>query len=153
MSINVIRRYFRQEVHTRIPNSSNIAEAGSSHGSKASADSRNSPQASSSSSDQGSPSSLGSSNQIKLDNTASETSNTSSKDETYWEKRKKNNEAARRSRNVRKAKEQETALRAELLEKENEQMKLQLSILTSHIMACSCQPHATTKLKLCLQNN
>lgn len=116
-------------------------------------DGRGSPRASSSSSDQGSPHSLESTSQTKFDCSSSEKLVNSSKDESYWEKRKKNNEAARRSRNVRKAKEQETALKAELLEKENEQMKLQLSILTSHIMACNCQPHATTKLKLCLQNN
>ena len=113
----------------------------------------NSPPASSSSSDHGSPPFMGHSDYSKLDHSTSEKPNSSSKDDSYWEKRRKNNEAARRSRNVRKAKEQETALRAEFLEKENERIKMQLSLMTSHIMSCNCQPHATNQLKLCLQNN
>ena len=113
----------------------------------------NSPPASSSSSDHGSPPFTGNTAFSNLDNASSDKTNGSSKDEGYWEKRRKNNEAARRSRNVRKAKEQETALRAEFLEKENERIKMQLSLMTSHIMSCNCQPHATNQLKLCLQNN
>ena len=37
--------------------------------------------------------------------------------------------------------------------KENERIKMQLSLMTSHIVSCNCQPHATNQLKLCLQNN
>ena len=40
------------------------------------------------------------------------------KDAQYWEKRKRNNEAAKRSRDARKAKEDEIALRAAFLEQE-----------------------------------
>lgn len=113
------------------------------------------PASSSSSSDHGSPPFSGSSSAYtKTDLSVSDDKiNSSSKDQGYWEKRRKNNEAARRSRNVRKAKEQETALRAEFLEKENERIKMQLSLMTSHIVSCNCQPHATNQLKLCLQNN
>ena len=68
----------------------------------------NSPPASSSSSDHGSPPFTGNTAYSNLDNASSDKANGSSKDEGYWEKRRKNNEAARRSRNVRKAKEQET---------------------------------------------
>ena len=116
----------------------------------------NSPPAScsSSSSDHGSPPFPGNYASTKVNSpTPEKTNNSSAKDEGYWEKRRKNNEAARRSRNVRKAKEQETSLRAEFLEKENERIKMQLSLMTSHIMSCNCQPHATNQLKLCLQNN
>ena len=112
-----------------------------------------SPPSSSSSSDNGSPPYQGNIIQTKADSFSSEKSNSLSKDESYWEKRKKNNEAARRSRNVRKAKEQETALRAEFLEKENARMKMQLSMMLSHVISCNCQPHATNHLKSTLYNN
>lgn len=112
-----------------------------------------SPPSSSSSSENGSPSYQGNINHIKTETFSQEKSNNLSKDESYWEKRKKNNEAARRSRNVRKAKEQETALRAEFLEKENSRMKMQLSMMLSHVISCNCQPNATNHLKSTLYNN
>ncbi|RZC34807.1 bZIP 2 domain containing protein [Asbolus verrucosus] len=40
-------------------------------------------------------------------------------DPTYWEKRRKNNEAAKRSRDARRAKEDEIAIRCAFLEREN----------------------------------
>ena len=112
-----------------------------------------SPPSSSSSSENGSPSYQGNMNHNKTETFSQEKSNNLSKDESYWEKRKKNNEAARRSRNVRKAKEQETALRAEFLEKENSRMKMQLSMMLSHVISCNCQPNATNHLKSTLCNN
>ena len=112
-----------------------------------------SPPSSSPSSDNGSPPCQGNQTQTKFDSVSHEKTNSLSKDESYWEKRKKNNEAARRSRNVRKAKEQETALRAEFLEKENARMKMQLSMMLSHVISCNCQPHATNHLKSTLYNN
>jgi len=48
------------------------------------------------------------------------------KDERYWEKRGKNNVAARRSREARRLKENQIALRAAYLEKENSVLKRQL---------------------------
>ncbi|KAH9527409.1 hypothetical protein DERF_001426 [Dermatophagoides farinae] len=48
------------------------------------------------------------------------------KDEAYWERRRKNNEAAKRSRDLRRAKEDEIAIRASFLEHENRQLKLKL---------------------------
>merc|ERR1712158_353376 len=42
-----------------------------------------------------------------------------SKDDKYWEKREKNNVAARRSREARRLKENQIALRTAYLEKEN----------------------------------
>lgn len=48
------------------------------------------------------------------------------KDEHYWEKRIKNNVAARRSREARRLKENQIALRAAFLEKENRILKREL---------------------------
>ncbi|KAI2799601.1 hypothetical protein BLOT_011507 [Blomia tropicalis] len=48
------------------------------------------------------------------------------KDEAYWERRRKNNEAAKRSRDLRRAKEDEIAIRAAFLEQENFQLKVEL---------------------------
>ena len=49
------------------------------------------------------------------------------KDDAYWERRKKNNEAAKRSRDARRAKEDEIAMRAAFLEQEN--LRLQMEIM------------------------
>ena len=48
------------------------------------------------------------------------------KDEAYWERRRKNNEAAKRSRDLRRAKEDEIAIRAAFLEQENFRLKCEL---------------------------
>lgn len=48
-------------------------------------------------------------------------------DPGYWEKRKKNNEAAKRSRDARRAKEDEIAIRCAFLEQENVQLKYRLA--------------------------
>ena len=45
------------------------------------------------------------------------------KDEKYWEKREKNTEATRRSREAKRLKENQIVLRAAYLEKENEVLK------------------------------
>jgi len=49
-----------------------------------------------------------------------------SKDDRYWDKREKNNVAARRSREARRLKENQIALRAAYLEKENKVLKKEL---------------------------
>jgi hypothetical protein len=51
------------------------------------------------------------------------------RDSAYWERRRKNNEAAKRSRDARRLKEQQVAARAQLLEQENLQLKLSLAQL------------------------
>lgn len=51
------------------------------------------------------------------------------RDEAYWERRKKNNEAAKRSRDARRAKEDEIAIRAAFLEQENVQLKWEVARL------------------------
>lgn len=60
-------------------------------------------------------------------NSASPTSTVVEKDAAYLEKRKKNNEAAKRSRDNRKAKEDELAIRVVYLEQENMVLKNQLN--------------------------
>ena len=51
------------------------------------------------------------------------------KDDSYWERRRKNNEAAKRSRDARRAKEEEIAIRAAFLEQENLKLRAQVAIL------------------------
>lgn len=51
------------------------------------------------------------------------------KDEKYWNRRKKNNIAAKRSRDARRVKENQIAMRASYLERENDAMKVELEAL------------------------
>lgn len=51
------------------------------------------------------------------------------KDNKYYERRRRNNYAAKKSRDYRKAREDEVALRASQLERENAVLKAQLSTL------------------------
>lgn len=51
------------------------------------------------------------------------------KDDAYWERRRKNNDAAKRSRDARRAKEEEIAVRATLLEQENLKLREELALL------------------------
>ena len=50
------------------------------------------------------------------------------KDDQYWAKRSKNNFAAKRSREARRLKENQIALRASYLEKQNIQLKMSLKV-------------------------
>ena len=49
-----------------------------------------------------------------------------SKDDKYWERRRKNNLAAKRSRDARRAKENQVAIRATFLERENKLLAQEL---------------------------
>ena len=49
------------------------------------------------------------------------------KDAAYWERRRKNNAAAKRSRDSRRAKEQEVHIRAKFLESENQELRMRLA--------------------------
>ncbi|XP_074594507.1 transcription factor ces-2-like [Brevipalpus obovatus] len=51
------------------------------------------------------------------------------KDAAYWERRRKNNEAAKRSRDARRKKENEIAVRAAFLESENVRLRSYLSVV------------------------
>merc|ERR1712241_68862 len=57
-----------------------------------------------------------------------------SKDDKYWEKREKNNVAARRSREARRLKENQIALRTAYLEKENNGLKAELQAAKAESM-------------------
>ena len=48
------------------------------------------------------------------------------KDEKYWHRRKKNNVAAKRSRDARRIKENQIAMRAAFLERENDKLREEL---------------------------
>lgn len=61
-----------------------------------------------------------------------------SKDSTYWEKRKKNNESAKRSRDARRMKEEQIAMRVVYLEQENLQLRTEVSLLKNEIEKLRC---------------
>lgn len=60
------------------------------------------------------------------------------KDESYWERRRKNNEAAKRSRDLRRAKEDEIAIRAALLEQENLKLRVEVAALKTETAKLRC---------------
>lgn len=60
------------------------------------------------------------------------------KDNTYWEKRKKNNDSAKRSRDQRRAKEEQIAMRVVYLEQENLQLRTEVGILKGEIDKLRC---------------
>lgn len=60
------------------------------------------------------------------------------KDDAYWEKRQKNNESAKRSREARRMKEEQIALRVVFLEQENLQLRTEVSLLKSEIEKLRC---------------
>ena len=59
-------------------------------------------------------------------------------DPTYAERRRKNNEAARRSRDARRMKERETCLRAALLQQENVRLRAEMAVLKTEITRLHC---------------
>ena len=60
------------------------------------------------------------------------------KDEMYWERRRKNNEAAKRSRDARRAKEDQIAIRAALLEQENLKLRVEVAALKTETAKLRC---------------
>lgn len=66
------------------------------------------------------------------------TSTDEEKDAAYLEKRRKNNEAAKRSRDARRAKEDEIAIRAAFLEQENMKLKYELIALRKETEKLKC---------------
>lgn len=55
------------------------------------------------------------------------------KDNTYWEKRRKNNESAKRSRDMRRCKEEHISVRVIYLEQENLQLRTECALLRSEV--------------------
>ncbi|XP_017772084.1 PREDICTED: protein giant-like [Nicrophorus vespilloides] len=66
---------------------------------------------------------------IKMRRNNPNATGTQNEDPTYWEKRRKNNEAAKRSRDARRAKEDEIAIRCAYLEQENLKLRYQLATM------------------------
>ena len=60
------------------------------------------------------------------------------KDDLYWERRRKNNEAAKRSRDARRAKEDQIAIRAALLEQENLKLRVEVAALKTETAKLRC---------------
>ena len=60
------------------------------------------------------------------------------KDAAYWERRRKNNEAAKRSRDARRAKEDEIAIRAAFLEQENLKLRVEVAALKNETAKLRC---------------
>ncbi|XP_055355004.1 thyrotroph embryonic factor-like isoform X2 [Paramacrobiotus metropolitanus] len=70
------------------------------------------------------------------------------KDEKYWARRRKNNLAAKRSRDARRIKENQIAIRAAYLEKENHKLREQLDKLTRDNMVMREKLAASAKMDL-----
>ena len=68
----------------------------------------------------------------------SHSSSEGNREDGYWEKRKKNNESAKRSREARRMKEEQIALRVVYLEQENLQLRTEVSLLKSEIEKLRC---------------
>lgn len=83
-------------------------------------------------------------NKLKINDNSQDEANGNIKDEAYWERRRKNNEAAKRSRDARRAKEDEIALRAAILEQENMKLRLELSQLKQETAKLRCMVHASS---------
>nr|XP_033320955.1 hepatic leukemia factor-like isoform X2 [Megalopta genalis] len=66
------------------------------------------------------------------------TSTDDEKDAAYWERRRKNNEAAKRSRDARRAKEDEIAIRAAFLEQENMRLRYEVIELRKETAKLRC---------------
>ncbi|CAF1164932.1 unnamed protein product [Rotaria sordida] len=77
--------------------------------------------------------------------TSSSSLSPKNQDDIYWERRKKNNEAAKRSRDTRRAKEDEIALRATWLEQENVKLRLENAHLKQENIQLRCQIHRSNK--------
>lgn len=64
------------------------------------------------------------------------TKNPSPQDEKYWTRRKKNNVAAKRSRDARRLKENQITIRAAFLEKENTALRTEVAELRKEVGKC-----------------
>lgn len=64
------------------------------------------------------------------------TKGTFPQDEKYWTRRKKNNVAAKRSRDARRLKENQITIRAAFLEKENTALRTEVAELRKEVGKC-----------------
>ncbi|XP_044727984.1 protein giant [Chrysoperla carnea] len=72
-------------------------------------------------------------NSRNSEHNSSDSNTQGEKDAAYWERRRKNNEAAKRSRDARRAKEDEIAIRAAFLEHENMRLKIECAALRDEL--------------------
>ena len=68
------------------------------------------------------------------------------KDDKYWSRRQKNNVAAKRSRDARRIKENQIALRASFLEKENDTLRDEVASVRSENKALQARIEALEKM-------
>lgn len=68
------------------------------------------------------------------------------KDQLYWERRRKNNEAAKRSREARRAKEEEMTIRANYLEQENMKLRVEIAALKTETSRIKCMLYSKAAL-------
>lgn len=61
---------------------------------------------------------------------------TCKQDDRYWARRRKNNVAAKRSRDARRLKENQIAIRAGFLEKENNALRVEVADLRKELGRC-----------------
>ena len=73
------------------------------------------------------------------------------KDEKYWSRRKKNNVAAKRSRDARRVKENQIALRANFLESENQILRAKLEKVLKEYSIIKKEKETLTTENLYLQ--
>lgn len=59
------------------------------------------------------------------------------KDDQYWIRREKNNAAAKRSRDARRQKEEQTKHENQILREENEKLKTTVRTLQEHVRVCT----------------
>lgn len=66
------------------------------------------------------------------------------KDNSYWEKRRKNNESAKRSRDMRRCKEEHISVRVIYLEQDNLQLRTECTLLRSEVEKLRAMLYANT---------
>ncbi len=66
------------------------------------------------------------------------------KDNSYWEKRRKNNESAKRSRDLRRCKEEHISVRVIYLEQENLQLRTENALMRSEVEKLRAMLYANT---------
>ena len=68
------------------------------------------------------------------------------KDNSYWEKRRKNNESAKRSRDMRRSKEEHISMRVVFLENENLHLRTECSMLRKEVEQLRAMLYANTNV-------
>lgn len=75
------------------------------------------------------------------------------KDDQYWEKRRKNNESAKRSRDLRRSKEEHISVRVIYLEQENLQLRTELAMMKTETEKLRAMLYAASNSALVATNS